>query len=93
MEDFKDYFELDLEKAEKALSLLSQMDNLPCLPNITFPTLGGYVFWIDLLKVNGWRLQRNEFTGHCRVLDPDNCRRAWGGEKAVTELFRKILKE
>ncbi len=86
-------FELDLEKAGKVLSLWSKMDNLPCLPNITCPTLGGHVFWINLLEVNGWRLQKNCLTGHCRVLDPDDCRRVWGGEKAVTELFRKILKD
>ena len=41
-------------------------------PNIPFPTMGGKVFWLTLKDVNGWKLQRNSFTQHYRILDPDN---------------------
>jgi len=41
-------------------------------------TLGGWQFWADLRFFRGWRVQRNAFTGHFRLLDPCNCRRAFG---------------
>lgn len=88
---------IDFETAEKALSLLSQVpnliDNFPTLPNINFPTMGGHVFWNDLAEVNGWRVQKNNITGHCRILDNEDIRRAWGGEKAIMDFFQKILKK
>ena len=60
------------------------------LPNIPFPTLGGHVFWTDLANVKGWRLQRNDITRHCRILDPDDIRRAWGGEDALLKELRRL---
>ncbi|MBR6144838.1 MAG: hypothetical protein IKQ23_11180 [Treponema sp.] len=65
---------------------------MPSLPNINFPTMGGSVFWNNLAEVNGWRVQRNNITGHCRILDADDVRRAWGGEDAIIDLFNKLLK-
>ena len=32
------------------------------------PTLGGWVFWTDLLLYDDWRIQRHALTGHCRLL-------------------------
>lgn len=46
--------------------------------NLPFPTLGGRQIWADQFLRSGWRIQRNVFTGHCRLLDPNNIRRAWG---------------
>lgn len=87
---------MDLEIVKKALFLLSTqpdiIKNLPSLPNINFPTMGGNVFWNDLAEINGWRVQRNNITGHCRILDADDVRRAWGGEDAIMDLFNKLLK-
>lgn len=62
------------------------------MPNIPFPTMGGHVFWNELANVNGWRLQKNMVTGHCRILDPDDVRRAWGGEDALTEALRQLAR-
>ena len=59
-------------------------------PNIPFPTMGGKVFWLTLKEVNGWKLQRNSFTQHYRILDPDNIRQAWGNEKAMLRLFSQF---
>ena len=42
------------------------------------PTLGGKQFWADELFFHQWRIQRNTFTGHCRLLDENNLRHAWG---------------
>jgi len=46
--------------------------------NIPSPTLGGMQFWADQAWFRGWRVQRNVFTGHCRLIDPSYYRRAWG---------------
>ncbi len=46
--------------------------------NLATPTLGGKQFWADELFFHQWRIQRNVFTGHCRLLDEDNVRHAWG---------------
>lgn len=87
---------MNLEIANAALSLLSKspdiLKDMPSLPNINFPTMGGSVFWNNLAEVNGWRVQRNNITGHCRILDADDVRRAWGGEDAIIDLFNKLLK-
>lgn len=94
---------MDLEVANDALALLSQssdlfskssaiVEGLPLLPNIVFPTLGGKFFWNDLMEVNGWRVQKNTITGHCRILDAENKRRAWGGEKTIMLFFDRLLK-
>ncbi|NQV22213.1 MAG: alpha/beta fold hydrolase [Rhodospirillales bacterium] len=46
--------------------------------NISFPTLGGKQVWQDTHIHAGWRIQRNLLTGHFRLLDPKDLRRAWG---------------
>ncbi len=46
--------------------------------NIPAATLGGKQFWADEFVHGSWRIQRNVLSGHYRLLDPDNTRRAWG---------------
>jgi pimeloyl-ACP methyl ester carboxylesterase len=41
-------------------------------------TLGGRQFWGDVQFFRGWRIQRNVFTGHYRLLDQHDFRHAWG---------------
>ena len=77
-----------LELITKSPELLNDLD----LPNINLPTMGGEVWWRNLVEVNGWRVQQNSVTKHCRILDPDNIRRGWGGEDAMMRLFKKIVK-
>lgn len=60
------------------------------MPNVPFPTMGGHVFWNELANVNGWKLQKNMVTGHCRILDPDDIRRAWGGEEAMLKALTQL---
>ena len=59
------------------------------MPNIPLRTGGGKVWWKNLAEKNGWKLQKNIIWGTCRILDPGNVRRAWGGEEAMM----KALKE
>jgi pimeloyl-ACP methyl ester carboxylesterase len=42
------------------------------------PTMGGKQFWSDELFFHKWRIQRNVFTGHCRLLDGQDWQRATG---------------
>ena len=51
----------------------------PAVPtiNLPFPTFGGKQIWADQFVCAGWRIQRNHYTGHHRLLDPNNFRRAW----------------
>jgi predicted alpha/beta hydrolase family esterase len=54
-----------------------QADNLGQI-NLAAPTLGGMQFWSDELFFHHWRIQRNSITGHYRLLDEQDVRRAWG---------------
>jgi hypothetical protein len=47
-------------------------------PNLASPTMGGVQFWSDQLVFHQWRIQRNVWTNHYRLLDANNVRRAWG---------------
>ena len=47
-------------------------------PNLSTKTLGGTQFWSDVLVQRDWRIQRNAWTGHHRLLDGQNSRHAWG---------------
>jgi len=48
------------------------------LPNLAFVTFGGEQVWSDEVVYGPWRIQRNLLSGHCRLLDADDVRRAWG---------------
>ena len=61
------------------------------MPNIETKTLGGHVFWETLGESGGWKLQKNKFTDHCRILDPEDARKAWGSEESMREILNKCL--
>jgi len=46
--------------------------------NLTTPTMGGKQLWRDSHVYAGWRIQENVLTGHFRLLDTGDARRAWG---------------
>lgn len=48
------------------------------LPNVPLPTLGARQFWADRAWYAGWRVQEHVLTGHGRLLDDEDVRRAWG---------------
>ena len=58
--------------------------------NIPFPTAGGKVFWEDLDHVGDFKLQKNVFTHHCRILNEKNIRVAWGEEGPMRAKLRKL---
>jgi pimeloyl-ACP methyl ester carboxylesterase len=50
-------------------------------------TLGGWQFWSDVRYSSGWRVQRHVYTGHFRLLDPQNRRYTFGSlETCLTKL-------
>ncbi|WP_254512257.1 esterase/lipase family protein [Anatilimnocola floriformis] len=61
-------------------------------PNIPSVTLGGEQFWSDELVRNGWRLQLNVMSGHHRLLDNKDVRRAWGTHDQCHEKFAEIAR-
>lgn len=66
------------------------LDKAGKMPNIKTPTMGGKVFWDDLVDYNGWRLQRNSVFGNCRILNPEDKRVAWGGETEMIKLIESF---
>ena len=46
--------------------------------NLPTFTLGGRQFWADCHFFRGWRIQQHVLSGHYRLLDPSDIRRAWG---------------
>ncbi len=66
------------------------LEKMGQMPNIPMSTMGGHIFWTDIAKVKGWRLQRNRVFGNCRILDPNDVRRAWGGETAMLKAFESL---
>jgi pimeloyl-ACP methyl ester carboxylesterase len=48
------------------------------IEDVPMPTMGGTQLWADELFFHRWRIQRNVLTGHYRLLDGNNLRRAWG---------------
>ncbi len=61
--------------------------------NFRMKTLGGRQFWGDVFHLQGWRIQRNVLTGHYRLLDPDDYRRAWGDINECRDSLDEIRKE
>ncbi len=80
---------------QTALSILASapdlINRLGLLPNVKTKTMGGDFWWNDLAHSNGWRVQRNSVSGHCRILDDQNVRHAWGAESEVMAFFQKLL--
>lgn len=49
-------------------------------PNLDMQTVGGAVFYTDIVSLFGWKVQQHNVVGlksHYRILDPQNVRRAW----------------
>ncbi len=61
--------------------------------NLPLWTLGGKQFWADVFIYHGWRIQRNVFTGHCRLLDSEEVRKAWGDYAACRTAFAEYRRE
>jgi len=63
------------------------------IQRIMMQTLGGRQFWADLLYFQDWRIQRNVFTGHCRLLDGHDTRHATGSYESCCDKLAEIREE
>jgi pimeloyl-ACP methyl ester carboxylesterase len=61
--------------------------------NLPFPTLGGKQIWADVFIRDGWRIQHNVLSGHCRLLDRNNIRRAWGTQEHCRQRFENLYRQ
>lgn len=67
------------------------IDIIGDMPNVKTQTLGGKVFWTTLIEKNGHKLQKNIFTGHCRILNELDERIAWGAEGAMWKKLNMLI--
>jgi hypothetical protein len=63
-----------------------------------FPGVEGHVmdseiWWTVLDSSGGWKLEKNKVTGHCRIIDPDKLRKAWGRESEMRSAFEKVKQQ
>jgi pimeloyl-ACP methyl ester carboxylesterase len=59
-------------------------------PDVTMKTLGGLQYWGDVYFYSDWRIQRNVFTSHYRLLDGNDYRRSWGTFKECLDTLEEI---
>lgn len=61
--------------------------------NMKLKVTDGDVWWDTLDCYKGWKIEKHKSTGHCRIIDPDNYRRVWGGESKTRQSFEDIKKQ
>ena len=61
--------------------------------NLPMPTLGGKQFWSDELFFHQWRIQRNVFSRHCRLLDENDLRHASGTYDQCHAVLEEIKRQ
>ncbi len=59
--------------------------------NLQLKTWGGKQFWTDIRIQGEWRIQRNHYTGHCRILNDKNVRQAWGSLDQCQQRFEALV--
>lgn len=64
----------------------------------SFPTLqqrvlDREVWWRVLIEDAGWKLEKHILTGHCRILNPQKVRTAWGWERKMRLAFDKVIRQ
>jgi pimeloyl-ACP methyl ester carboxylesterase len=70
-----------------------QLNVEPLNFNVEFPTWGGKQLWTDVLHFHEWRIQRNVFTAHYRLLDGEDKRHAWGTYQQCRVRLEQITAE
>lgn len=86
IEDFKGF--KILTSSNNIDNFLNLLNKEISLPNIPMSTMGGHVFWTTLCEYNGWKLQQNMVTHHCRILNEHDVRIAWGTKNGMIAALR-----
>lgn len=58
--------------------------------NVEWKTIDAGIWWNVMDSCAGWKLEQNIVTYHCRILNPDGKRVAWGNEREMRLSFKKI---
>jgi hypothetical protein len=58
--------------------------------NFEWKVMDVEVWWEVIDKKDGWKLERNIVTGHCRIVNPEKLRVAWGGREKMEKPFKKV---
>ena len=66
--------------------LLDRLKDGP-MPNVDSPTLGGRLWWDEIVSKNDWKLQRHKLFKQFRILDDKDFRRAWGWRRGMERMF------
>lgn len=84
---------MDLQKSFALIIDEHRLDRLKAASNVNveISTMGGKMFWDQLAEHKNWRLQENKLTKLKRVLDPNDCRFAWG--KKLDEIIINIAED
>ncbi len=61
--------------------------------NIEMDVTDAKIWWSNLLSCEGWQLQMNNVTGHCRILDTSGIRRAYGRRERMENAFTKVVRQ
>ena len=62
-------------------------------PNHPQSVIDGEIWWNILDQAEGWKLEEHVITGHCRILDPNSVRQAWGGRTEMEDSFGNIRRQ
>ena len=72
-------------------NLLVQLaDNVGDKTDYPLAPQGLRVYWNTLCDSNGWKLQKNYYFDHCRIVDEYHVRRAWGKENDVISALEAL---
>ncbi len=93
MEEYMEVlYELSLgSDISRDLMQIIKKESESLLLNIPLPTMGGKIFWEDIVECNGWKLQQNLIFQNARIINKNNIRIAWGSLKDMMSLMNKLL--
>ena len=74
-----------------ALKKITENPSVLHMPNIPFYVMDAGIFWNTIGRHGEYKLKQNTITQHCRIIDGNNIRRAWGSEEAMERLLEKIV--
>ena len=92
MKEYLDVLQKISDGSDEGDLLLRRLNKELSLLNIPFPTLGGELFWSNEVRVNGWKLQKNDFIDYVRLLNAQNICVAWGTESGMKHALKKVAR-
>ena len=73
-------------KASKGVRVMVPQDKI----NFEWKVVDAGVWWDVLDEKGGWKFERNIVTGHCRIVNPEKLRVAWGERDKMEKAFKKV---